>query len=157
MEQIIELVNMFIADGRVQGVLTLLTSAGFVGMIPMFIKLFGNKRLNSVLKQAQEALNKSDARNEELKSEIKVMRENFTKDLAEVKEYAATGKEMTKTMVLNSKAAASTKNEILKIDAVPQTAKEAVVIVESKDIPVYVDEVVEDEDDGSLDSLLSKL
>ena len=155
MDQIIEFAKQVLSNDAVQGA---------IALIMPFLLIFASLLLKQVAAKIMAVFTHKDEIDEkamkataEMIAEVKAMREEFSKEIAETKEFAATAKEMTKTMVLNSKAAASTKNEILKIDTVPQTAKETVVIVDTKDIPVYVEEEVKVEEVNELDSLLSKL
>ena len=122
MSEIFNWIKSLIGNDTFQGILALLSSSAFIALLGVLKNLFGNKRITNIIGQA-----KSIAANSE--TAIKTLQEKLDKAytiIEELEKQVATTQDITLTYVLNSKASASTKNEVIRIAGGVEAKQEVV-------------------------------
>ena len=116
----------------------------------MLKNLFGNKRITNIIEQAKSIAANSEAA-------IKTLQEKLDKAytiIEELEKQVATTQDITLTYVLNSKASASTKNEVIRIAGGVEAKQEVVnKAIENENAPA----IIEDEAAPNLTDLANKL
>lgn len=150
MSEFLNWIKSLIGNEYFQGILALISSSAFIALLGVLKSLFGNKRITNVIEQAKSIASNSEAA-------IKSLQEKLDKAntiIEELEKQVATTQDITLTYVLNSKASASTKNEVIRIaggvEAKQEIVNKAVVI---ENAPA----VVEDEVAPNLTDLANKL
>ena len=150
MSEFLNWIKSLIGNDTFQGILALISSSAFIALLGVLKSLFGNKRITNVIEQAKSIASNSEAA-------IKSLQEKLDKAntiIEELEKQVATTQDITLTYVLNSKASASTKNEVIRIaggvEAKQEVINKAVVI---ENTPA----IVEDEVAPNLTDLANKL
>ena len=150
MSEFLNWIKSLIGNEYFQGILALISSSAFIALLGVLKSLFGNKRITKVIEQAKSIASNSEAA-------IKSLQEKLDKAntiIEELEKQVATTQDITLTYVLNSKASASTKNEVIRIaggvEAKQEVVNKAVVI---ENAPA----IVEDEVAPNLTDLANKL
>lgn len=111
MEQILQLIQNFLSDPTVIGVLSVFNSTGFILIVSFLIKSTSQRRQ----KREVAGLEKLVKANTESNLEVLKALEEVGKTAKNAEVEAMAAKELQKLFLLNSKASATTKNEALKI------------------------------------------
>lgn len=150
MSEFLNWIKSLIGNDTFQGILALISSSAFIALLGVLKTLFGNKRISQVIEQAKSIASNSEAA-------IKSLQEKLDKAntiIEELEKQVATTQDITLTYVLNSKASASTKNEVIRIAGGVEAKQEVVnkaVIIENTPA------IVEDEVAPNLTDLANKL
>lgn len=150
MSEFLNWIKSLIGNEYFQGILALISSSAFIALLGVLKSLFGNKRITNVIEQAKSIASNSEAA-------IKSLQEKLDKAntiIEELEKQVATTQDITLTYVLNSKASASTKNEVIRIAGGVEAKQEVVnkaVAIEAAPA------IVEDEVAPNLTDLANKL
>lgn len=150
MSEFLNWIKSLIGNDTFQGILALISSSAFIALLGVLKNLFGNKRITKVIEQAKSIASNSEAA-------IKSLQEKLDKAntiIEELEKQVATTQDITLTYVLNSKASASTKNEVIRIAGGVEAKQEIVnkaVAVEAAPA------IIEDEVAPNLTDLANKL
>ena len=145
MSEIFNWINSLIGNDIFQGVLALVSSSAFLALLGVLKNLFGNKRITNIIEQAKSIAANSEAA-------IKTLQEKLDKAYAIIEELEK--QDITLTYVLNSKASASTKNEVIRIAGGVEAKQEVVsAAINQENAPA----VIEDEAAPNLTDLANKL
>lgn len=151
MSEFLNWIKSLIGNEYFQGILALISSSAFIALLGVLKNLFGNKRITNIIEQA-----KSIAANSEVA--IKNLQEKLDKAytiIEELEKQVATTQDITLTYVLNSKASASTKNEVIRIAGGVEAKQEVVnkAVANEGKTPI----IIEDEPAPNLTDLANKL
>ena len=150
MSEIFNWIKSLIGNDTFQGILALVSSSAFLALLGVLKNLFGNKRITNIIEQAKSIAANSEAA-------IKNLQEKLDKAytiIEELEKQVATTQDITLTYVLNSKASASTKNEVIRIAGGVEAKQEVVnKAIANEEIPA----VIEDEAAPNLTDLANKL
>ena len=150
MSEIFNWIESLIGNEIFQGVLALVSSSAFLALLGVLKNLFGNKRITKIIEQAKSITANSE-------TAIKTLQEKLDKAyiiIEELEKQVATTQNITLTYVLNSKASASTKNEVIRIAGGVETKQEVVAAaINQESAPA----VIEDEPAPNLTDLANKL
>lgn len=151
MSEIFNWIKSLIGNEYFQGILALISSSAFIALLGVLKNLFGNKRITNIIEQA-----KSIAANSE--TAIKNLQEKLDKAytiIEELEKQVATTQDITLTYVLNSKASASTKNEVIRIAGGVEAKQEVVAAAVANEGKAPI--IIEDEPTPNLTDLANKL